>query len=93
MAKGKEINICSREACSSSVAITDTVSQFSQNVDRTILDEVGGLSPNVKDFGRSKIYTAWEEITRMYTIKSDLYYIYEILRRVPQTTSASNLVT
>ena len=58
--------------------MTDTMSQFSQNVDRTILEEVGGLSLEAEElmnqfsdpqFSNKKGgYTPWEYVHRMYTI-------------------------
>ena len=61
--------------------MTDTMSQFSQNVDRTILEEVGGLSLEAEEpmnqfsdpqFSNNLLkkggYTPWEYVIRMYTI-------------------------
>ena len=64
--------------------MTDTMSQFSQNVDRTILEEVGGLSLEAEELMnqfsdlqfsdnlfKSGGYTPWELVQgvhRMYTI-------------------------
>ena len=54
--------------------MTDTMSQFSQNVDHTILEEVGGLSPGAEEpknlFSNTLTkggYTMWENLQRMYT--------------------------
>ena len=68
--------------------MTDTMSQFSQNVDRTILEEVGGLSleaeelmnqfsdPQFSDnlFKRGG-FTPWEMVHRMYFIICSITYV------------------
>ena len=60
--------------------MTDTMSQFSQNVDRTILEEVGGLSPGAEEsmelFSNTLTkggYTLWDNLQRMCT-RSNLMY-------------------
>ena len=45
----KKIDICSQETCASSVAMVVAMSQFSQNVDPTILEEVGSFSPKAEE--------------------------------------------
>ena len=68
--------------------MTDTMSQFSQNVDRTILEEVGGLSLEAEElmnqfsdpqfsnnlFKRGG-YTPWELVQSMYTIIYSMTYV------------------
>lgn len=66
--------------------MTDTMSQFSQNVDRTILEEVGGLSLEAEEpmnqfsFNLLKRggYSPWENVYRMYTL---IYLIRYVISR------------